>query len=70
MMQLSGVHKDDVAGAGVAEGRLRKEDCENFLQNALKTPLLPGFRFAALLTDFASIARGEGTSDLLLGYKL
>ncbi|CAL8466105.1 g5641 [Coccomyxa elongata] len=55
---------------GVLEGRLSKEDCENFLKIVLKRPLLPVFRFGALVTDFGSIARGERTADLLLGYEM
>ena len=27
-------------------------------------------RFAALLQDFSAVARGEGTTDLLLAYEL
>lgn len=57
--------------AGIAEGRLTREDCHTFLRTALKqSPQLPVPRFAALVADFASIARGEATSDILLGYDL
>jgi hypothetical protein len=54
----------------VAEGRLTIEDVQTFQQVAFKTEMLNVPRFAALIADFASIARGEGTSDLLLGYEL
>ena len=60
------------AWTGVAEGRLSAEDRHNFLHTALKGPpqqlSLP--RFAGLVTDFAGIARGEATSDVLLSYEL
>ena len=56
--------------SGVAEGRLTAEDRHAFLHLVLKANPLPPPRFAALVTDFASIARGEASSDVLLGYQL
>lgn len=56
--------------SGVTDGRLSAEDCHAFCAAALADPLLPTSRFAALLTDFASIPRGEGTSDTLLAYQM
>lgn len=41
-----------------------------FLAVATKNPPMPVPRFAALVTDFASIARNENTSDVLLAYDL
>ena len=55
---------------GVREGRLVNEDCTLFLAIATKKPPLPVPRFAALVNDFASIARNENTSDVLLAYEL
>ena len=56
--------------AGVSDGQLTADDCHAFWAAALADPLLPSVRFAALLTDFASIPRGEGTSDMLLAYQM
>ena len=56
--------------SGVTDGRLSAEDCHTFCAAALADPLLPTARFAALLTDFASIPRREGTSDMLLAYQM
>ena len=56
--------------AGATDRRLSAEDCHAFCAAALADPLLPTSRFAALLTDFASIPRGEGTSDALLAYQM
>ena len=55
---------------GVREGRLANEDCTLFLGIATKKPSLSVPRFAALVNDFASIARNENTSDVLLAYEL
>ena len=55
---------------GVREGRLVNEDCTLFLAIATKKPPLSVPRFAALVNDFASIARNENTSDVLLAYEL
>lgn len=56
--------------AGVAEGRITAEDLHKFLQAATQADMLSAIRFTALVTDFSRIARGEGTSDLLLSYEL
>ncbi len=66
------MHEDDATDtvAGVVDGRLSAEDCHAFCAAALADPLLPTSRYAALLTDFASIPRGEGTSDALLAYQM
>ncbi|KAK9804313.1 hypothetical protein WJX72_006272 [[Myrmecia] bisecta] len=55
---------------GVAEGRWTAADLQRFCKVALEGPLLPAQRFAALLTDFANIPRGEGMGDTLLAYEL
>ncbi len=54
----------------MSDGQLTADDCHAFCAAALADPLLPSMRFAALLIDFASIPRGEGTSDLLLAYQM
>jgi len=56
--------------AGVADGRLTADDCRAFCTAALREPPLPAPLFAALLTDFAGIPRGEATSDALLAYQM
>jgi len=56
--------------AGVADGRLTANDCRAFCTAALREPPLPAPLFAALLTDFAGIPRGEATSDSLLAYQM
>jgi hypothetical protein len=56
--------------AGVAEGRLAHEDCALFLSIATRKPPLSVPRFAALVNDFASIARNENTADVLLAYEM
>ncbi|KAK9840741.1 hypothetical protein WJX81_001608 [Elliptochloris bilobata] len=58
------------ASLRVADGFLSAEDCHAFCAAALADPLLPNSRFAALLADFASIPRGEGTSDMLLAHQM
>ena len=56
--------------AGVQYGRLLHEDCMLFLRIATKQPPLPLPRFAAMLSDLASIAHSENTPDILLAYEL
>ena len=55
---------------GVRDGSLQNEDCTLFLAIATRRPPLAVPRFAALVNDFASIARNENTSDVLLAYEL
>jgi hypothetical protein len=55
---------------GVADGRLAHEDCVLFLSIATRKPPLSVPRFAALVNDFASIARNENTADALLAYEM
>ena len=57
-------------GTGVRDGSLQDEDCTLFLAIATRRPPLSVPRFAALVNDFASIARSENTSDVLLAYDL
>eukprot|EP00897_Mesotaenium_endlicherianum_P008044 jgi/Mesen1/7268/ME000373S06327 len=52
-------------GGGLGESEKRV-----FCEIALKQPPLPRPRFEAMVADFASICRREGTQDLLLAYQL
>lgn len=54
---------------GVAEGYLTADDCSTFASLALSGSLR-GPRFSALVVDFAQLARGQNTSDVLLAYEL
>jgi hypothetical protein len=49
---------------------LKPEDCRAFGAVALQERVLLRGRFDALVADFASIARGEGTADALLAYQM
>lgn len=55
---------------GVSTGQLATEDCSQFYKIAAKRPPLPMPRFNAAALDFANIARGEDTGDVLLAYEL
>lgn len=37
---------------------------------ATRVPSLPSMRFVGLVTDFANIARGEVTGDVLIAYEI
>ncbi len=49
---------------------LQPEDRQRFCALALMRPMLPRGRFDALVADFAAVARGEATADVLLAYEL
>lgn len=51
-------------------GALDPDSCQLFCRLAMQTGALSLHRFSALLQDFGSLARGEGTSDVLLAYEL
>lgn len=61
---------DCVEGAGVMGHQMTEDDCSRFYSIATRTPPLPPMRFSALVIDFANIARGEATGDMLLSYEL
>lgn len=46
------------------------EDCSRMYNIATRVPPLPSMRFVGLATDFANIARGEVTGDMLMAYEL
>ena len=56
--------------ADLSGGALDTESCQLFCRLALQMPPLSSSRFSALLQDFGNLARGEGTSDVLLAYEL
>lgn len=51
-------------------GALDADSCQLFCRLAMQPGALSLHRFSALLQDFGSLARGEGTSDVLLAYEL
>mmetsp|Transcript_17088 Transcript_17088/g.51068 ORF Transcript_17088/g.51068 Transcript_17088/m.51068 type:complete len:994 (+) Transcript_17088:167-3148(+) len=55
---------------GVMGHQMTEDDCSRFYSIATRTPPLPPMRFSALVIDFANIARGEATGDMLLSYEL
>ena len=56
--------------ADLSGGALDSDSCQLFCRLAMQTGALNIHRFSALLQDFGSLARGEGTSDVLLAYEL
>ena len=56
--------------ADLSGGALDSDSCQLFCRLAMQTGALSFHRFSALLQDFGSLARGEGTSDVLLAYEL
>ena len=59
-----------IAPADLSGGALDPDSCRLFCRLAMQTGALSLHRFSALLQDFGSLARGEGTSDVLLAYEL
>ena len=55
---------------GVSPGHIAAEECSQFYNIAAKRPPLPAARFNAAALDFANVARGEDTGDVLLAYEL
>ena len=58
------------AGSASEEQLLCGEDRARFCALACMRPMLPRGRFDALVADFAAVARGEATPDVLLAYEL
>ena len=56
--------------ADLSGGALDSDSCQLFCRLVMQTGALSFHRFSALLQDFGSLARGEGTSDVLLAYEL
>ena len=61
---------DCCCAADLSSGALDTESCQLFCHLAMQTPPLGPSRFSALLQDFGNLARGEGTTDVLLAYEL
>eukprot|EP00850_Spirogloea_muscicola_P019641 SM000195S05288 [mRNA] locus=s195:103874:109153:- [translate_table: standard] len=55
--------------SGRQGGALSDADCNVFCQVALQRPPLPQPRFEAMVVDFASVCRREGSGDSLLAYQ-
>eukprot|EP00798_Chlamydomonas_sp_ICE-L_P007351 gene7351-474_t len=55
---------------GVKADLLQPEDRQRLCALVLKRPMFPRGRFDALLSDVASIARGEATGDVLLAFEM
>jgi hypothetical protein len=49
---------------------LTEDESSRFYQLASQQPAMKLMRFVALVNDFANIARGEATSDMLLAYEM
>ena len=58
------------AAARAEDLLLQPEDRQRFCNLALMRPMLARGRFDALVADFAAVARGEATPDVLLAYEL
>lgn len=56
--------------ADLSGGTLDPDSCQLFCRLAMQRGTLSLHRFSALLQDFGSLSRGEGTSDVLLAYEL
>ena len=56
--------------SGLNTGSITLEECGQFWKIATRQPPLPVKRFNAAALDFANIARGEETRDVLLSYDL
>jgi hypothetical protein len=59
-----------VLSTGVIGQHVTSEDCSRMYSIATRVPPLPSMRFVGLVTDFANIARGEMTGDVLIAYEV
>ena len=55
---------------GVTGSHVTSADCSRMYSIATRVPPLPSMRFVGLVTDFANIARGEMTGDVLIAYEV
>jgi hypothetical protein len=58
------------SSSGVIGSHITSEDCSRMYSIATRVPPLPSMRFVGLVTDFANIARGEMTGDVLIAYEV